>query len=423
VPPPKDPRPLAFGLLALLLAIPLGLALIPWVQTVNGSGRVIAFGPVERQQTVDAPVKGRVHKWLVSEGSEVEIGDPLVEVLDNDPAFSARLEDQTSAQRSKVDALQENYEALGVQVEALRTTRDAAVAAAEAKVRQAEQKLRASEQKLSASATALDVAKLQAERIESLRKEGISSERDLDLARLSLRKATADYESDSANVEAAKQAVQEAISNLANKAADIDAKIAEVIAKGEKVRSDLEEAKSKVAYAEIELARQGDRVVRAPRSGTILRLLALEGQDQVKLGDALAILVPNTDHRAVELYLDGNDAAWVDPGRKVRIQFEGWPAVQFGGWPGAAMGTFGGVVSFIDATDDGKGNFRVVVEPDATDSPWPRASELRQGVRAKGWVLLDTVTVGYEMWRRLNGFPPETARSKAPPPKVKPSFK
>ncbi|MGF1508739.1 MAG: HlyD family secretion protein [Myxococcota bacterium] len=423
VPHPKDPKPLALGLLAMLVAIPLALALIPWVQTVTGSGRVIAFGPVEREQTVDSPVKGRVSRWLVSEGTAVSPGDPLVEVLDNDPELSARLQEQVNAQEAKVEALTSNYDALVGQVEALRAARAAAVGAATAKVRQTEQKLRAANQKLKATQNAYDVAELQAKRIESLRVEGLASERDLDLAKLSLRKATADLESDRAAVEEARAAVREAEGNLGTKAADIDAKIAEVVAKGEKVRSDREEAKTKLAYARIEFSRKGDRIVRAPRSGTVLRLLVLEGQDQVKEGDPLAVLVPNTERRAVELFLDGNDAAWVDPGRKVRIQFEGWPAVQFGGWPGAAMGTFGGVVSFLDATDDGQGNFRLVVEPDPEDAPWPGPMQLRQGVRAKGWVLLDTVTLGYEAWRQLNGFPPETARSKAPAPKVKPSFK
>jgi membrane fusion protein, adhesin transport system len=30
---------------------------------------------------------------------------------------------------------------------------------------------------------------------------------------------------------------------------------------------------------------------------------------------------------------------------------------------------------------------------------------LRQGVRVKAWVLLDQVSLGYELWRRMNAFP------------------
>jgi len=419
VPPPKDPVRLARSIILFLVILPLLLALLPWVQTIPGTGQVVAFGPVERQQNIESPVKGRVNKWMVSEGSQVKAGDPLVEILDNDPELSRRLVDQAEARAGKVAALTRNEEALTSQMEALRSTRRASKLAGQAKIRQTQQKLAAAEQKLAAAEQSAQVARLQVTRIESLRTEGISSARDLDLARLSDQKAQAELRSTEADREAAIQAVLEAESSLENKLAEIDAKIAETDAKRQKVQSDREDARSKLLDVETKVARQADRMIRAPRDGTVLKLFMADGQGQVKVGSRLAVLVPNTEQRAVELFIDGNDAAWVDPGRKVRIQFEGWPAVQFGGWPGAAMGTFGGVIAFVDSTDDGQGNFRVMVRPDEEDAPWPRATELRQGVRAKGWILLDTVALGYEAWRQLNGFPPETARSKAPAPKVK----
>ena len=119
-------------------------------------------------------------------------------------------------------------------------------------------------------------------------------------------------------------------------------------------------------------------------------------------------MVPITEDRAVSLYVDGNDAALIQPGRAVRLQFEGWPAVQFSGWPSVAVGTFGGRVAFVDPSDDGRGDFRIVVVPDPEDGPWPAASYLRQGVLAKGWILLNQVRLGFELWRQFNGFPPTT---------------
>jgi hypothetical protein len=95
----------------------------------------------------------------------------------------------------------------------------------------------------------------------------------------------------------------------------------------------------------------------------------------------------------------------------VRIQFEGWPAVQFSGWPSVAVGTFEGKVALVDAADDGEGRFRILVLP-SPDARWPETRYLRQGVRAVGWVLLEEVSLGYELWRTFNGFPP--ASSKAP---------
>ena len=69
-----------------------------------------------------------------------------------------------------------------------------------------------------------------------------------------------------------------------------------------------------------------------------------------------------------------------------------------------AVGTFGGEVAAIDATDDGKGKFRVQVKA-SSEQEWPSDRFLRQGVRANGWVLLSQVPLGYEIWRQLNGFP------------------
>jgi hypothetical protein len=157
------------------------------------------------------------------------------------------------------------------------------------------------------------------------------------------------------------------------------------------------------------LAKQHNQIVTAPRDGTIVRLLANEGGAIVKEGDPLFVLVPEAADRAVELYVSGNDAPLISPGRHVRLQFEGWPAVQFAGWPSVAVGTFGGEVVNVDATDNGKGQFRILVLPDS-GSDWPSERYLRQGVRANGWVLLNQVTLGYELWRQLNGFPPVVAQ-------------
>ncbi|MEM9588586.1 MAG: toxin secretion protein, partial [Planctomycetota bacterium] len=99
-----------------------------------------------------------------------------------------------------------------------------------------------------------------------------------------------------------------------------------------------------------------------------------------------------------------NDAPLVDPGRHVRLQFEGWPAVQFAGWPSVAVGTFGGEVISVDATDDGNGRFRILVKP-TEEEKWPADKYLRQGVRTNGWVLLEQVPLWYEVWRNMNGFP------------------
>ena len=130
----------------------------------------------------------------------------------------------------------------------------------------------------------------------------------------------------------------------------------------------------------------------------------------VKAGQVLAVIVPETANRAVELYVSGNDAPLLSVGRRVRLQFEGWPAVQFAGWPSVAVGTFGGVIQVIDPGAGADGKVRVIIFPDEGEE-WPDGRYLRQGVRVIGWVLLDSVSLGWELWRQFNGFQPSIQKS------------
>jgi len=420
VPAPGNARRLSRVFGGVVLVALVTLVFVPWVQTVSGQGKVIAFSPSERSQTVESPLKGRVLRWLISEGDAVQTGQPLVEIQDLDPEITSRLERQRASVEAKIEAQTAQIEAFDQQVASLREVRVSSLDAQRAYLDQAIQKLEAARQKFSAATTNREVAQLQLTRLESLEKDGLASQRDFELGQLSVQKAEAEWRSASADVRNAERTVDAERIGLAQKASELDAKIQDILAKREKVRGDREDARAKLAQQETKLARQGNRIVPAPRDGTLFKIIAFEGPAQVKVGDPLGIIVPNTQQRAVELVVDGNDAAWVEAGRQVRVQFEGWPAIQFAGWPGASVGTFGGTVTFIDATDDGKGNFRIVVMPDETESNWPGPNELRQGVRAKGWVLLDTVTLGFEAWRRLNGFPPQSAERKIPKvPKIK----
>ncbi len=170
------------------------------------------------------------------------------------------------------------------------------------------------------------------------------------------------------------------------------------------------EAVAKIASAETKLSRQQTQLVRAPRDGLIVRTAAGDAATLIEEGDVVASFVPASVRKAAELYVSGLDAPLVRPGRKVRLQFEGWPSVQFSGWPATAVGTFAGEVLVADPAVSANGRFRVlVVEP--AGEPWPNDSYLRFGSRVKGWVLLDTVPLGYELWRQMNGFPPESGNA------------
>jgi len=168
-------------------------------------------------------------------------------------------------------------------------------------------------------------------------------------------------------------------------------------------------AEADLSRMQIRLSRQSSLVVTAPSDGIIVQISAGDSATLVTAGTPLAQFVPAHAELAVDLYVSSLDASLVTPGRKVRLQFEGWPAVQSGGWPTVAIGTFGGIVSIVDPVISLNGRFRIVVSEDPNDLSWPDRRYLRFGAKARGWVLLDEVTVAYELWRRLNGFPPENS--------------
>ncbi len=156
----------------------------------------------------------------------------------------------------------------------------------------------------------------------------------------------------------------------------------------------------------VSLARQSIQTKVAPSDGTILRLMSAGESTYVKAGEVLASFIPDGVERSVALIVSGLDAPLVYPGRTVRLQFDGWPMFQFSGWPNAALGTFPGIVEFIEPIADTTGRFRVWVKEDLSEGGWPEERYVRLGSRVRGWVLLEEVRLGYELWRQLNGFPP-----------------
>ena len=299
------------------------MALVPWLQTANGAGQVVALDPDDRQQQVTALVPGRVDRWYVQDGQHVAQGDPIVRVVDLDPDLLSRL----AAERAQVQA----------EIAAVEQSRA--------------------------------VARIDVGRTRQLFSEGLAARRDYEQTQI--------------------------------KVADAGAKLAE--------------ARAKLNRIDIQLNRQSAQLVRAPRDGRLQQLNAASGSAMVSAGTVLAVVSPERIERAVELYVDGRDIPIVRPGRPVRLEFEGWPAIQFSGWPSVAQGIFDGRVRSIDPNASPDGLFRILVEPLPGKPIWPTSAFVRPGSKVRGWVQGETVLVGYEIWRQLNDFPLEFGKRSAVP--------
>lgn len=422
---PRFAGRLATWLVFLLVALTAGLALVPWQQTSRGSGKVLAYFPTERPQTIESPIYGRVVRVgeEIVEGAAVKQGEFILEIRDIDQERGARLDQQVAAAQDKLKFAESKVQTYRRQELDLDEARKMIIEAGKALVAEAERKVAAEQQGVEAAKAGLAQTRSNFERQKRLFEAGIRAGVEFERDRRSYDEAMAKLRSAEEYVKAAEQ-------YLAAKQAELEQKSREAQTKVDYARAMQQEAQGEAALARKELAETegkqsqfASRVITAPRDGIIFRLMVSENAQMLKEGDPLFTIVPDTRERAVELWVGGNDVPLVTPGREVRLQFEGWPAVQFAaGWPHAAVGTFGGEVVAVDATDNGAGKFRILVRPDAA-ADWPDGRLLPQGVRANGWVLLNEVTLGYEIWRQLNGFPAvygsgqadkETAETKEP---------
>ncbi len=402
-------RRLAMILLIMLTLCILLMAFAPWQQTVRGAGYVMAYAPRERQQTLEATIEGRIVRWNddLMENTHVKKGEFIAEIRDLDADYATRLSAQLENTTLMFDAAGKIVEATQGQLDAYREVQLQVVKAQDAYVQAATEKAQAAEQKLELAQAAIPQLEAALERYRGLQENGNLSLEKLQEAERKLNESKAKVREEMANVSAAK-------SDLQGKQNDRLAYIQKAEADVRYYEGALDKARSEVAKVEKErlelqskIARQDTQLVTAPFDGYLVEINPNIGSQLVKKGDPICRLVPDTKDRAVQIWLDGNDAPLVSPGSHVRLQFEGWPAIQFAGWPSVAVGTFGGSVVSVDMIDDGKGKFRCQILPDATDEHnWPEDRYLRQGVRANGWVLLKQVPLWFEVWRQLNGFPP-----------------
>ncbi|MBN8572465.1 MAG: HlyD family efflux transporter periplasmic adaptor subunit [Candidatus Kapabacteria bacterium] len=419
----RSMRVFAFLLLFLLVSLIIVLVGIPWVQTVNGDGQVTALIPNQRPQTVQAQIKGRLEKWYVTEGQFVQAGDTIAILEDIDSKFLdfnliENQSKQLEALKERKNQIEMQVQVFRQQVEAERNAREAGVMASKQKLQQSIQKRIAAEATVKQAELDYDIAKTRFEDRKQLFEKGLRSQRDFERDRMDLQRSEVSLTKAQTDAEGARRNEQEERSNVINKESEGSSKIFKVMSDETKAMETIASLENSIAKGTSELntalARRNAAIVRSPVNGKVVRLLTLGSGETLKQGQEIAIIVPDANSLAVELMISGNDAPLLSVGRKVRLQFDGFPGFQISGWPSVSVGTFGGIISVIDAVDDEKssGKFRVVVRPDPNDEQWPESKFLRPGTRSLGWMQLNTVTLGFELWRQFNGFPPTVDKPK-----------
>lgn len=426
---PASMRYLSMALILTVFLGILGLAFVPWQQSVSGVGEVSTLNPMHRPQTVQAPIDARIEQWLVQEGQWVKKGQALLQLKEIkntylDETQLDKLQAMRDAQALQVKSATLQLEALESQYAVIASSQGAVMGSATAKVQENKAKVSARVQSIQAAQKEFETATLFQKRTQKLYDEGLKSKRDLELANNQWVNAQSKYQASQADLEGAKQATLGADFDRGKFRLELGAKLTEVNAKIAKAAQEHAKATAELLKLDNDLEnlrqRYAQRRISSPVTGRLVRTSVYGGGQTVKEGDELAVVVPQAGDRMVTLFFSDVDAPLLSVGRLVRLQFAGFPAVQFSGWPKAALGTFAGRIQVIDAVDDGQNRFRVLVVPDfkaiqaKKEEPWPENEHLRYGTQALGWVMLDEVPLGYELWRRFNGF--QLNLQKKPPP-------
>lgn len=395
----------------------LTLLFLPWTQNIRVRGKVTALKPAQRPQQLNTLIPGRVVKWHVKEGDIVKAGDTILQIAEIkaeylDPQLVGRTQEMITAKKSAVELYRSKAGTAGTQMNALSAGRDYKLSQLQLKNGQLQMKLRADSAETAAATNDYNIARLQYDRQKKMYDDGLVSLTQLEQRNQAMQSALA------------KKVMAE--NKLANTRQDmliVNAEISGVqqdfLEKASKAQGEGFQSLSQAATGESEIAklqnqetsyriRNGMYYIIAPQNGQIVQLKKAGIGEVVKESEEIGWLVPDVADRAVEMFVRPIDMPLLNKGQKVRFVFDGYPAIIFSGWPGASYGTFSGVVVAMENTVNEEGHFRVLVAEDSTVKKWP--AQLRIGTGAQAIALLKDVPVWYELWRNINGFPPDYYR-------------
>lgn len=386
---------------------------LPWTQNITGRGNVTTLTPDQRPQTIQSQIPGRIEKWFVKEGDRVSKGDTIMQISEiKSDYFDPNLVDRTAQQRDakafSVKSYEQKVKATDVRIGALRNERGLKLEQAQNKLLQARLKVEADSINLEAAKTNLKIAQTKYNRADTLYQDGFVALKNVEDARVKLQETEAKRISQETKLLASKNEVINAKVELSRIRAEYSDKISKAESDKFSAQSSQFDSEAQVQKLENQYSNYKIRnsllFVTAPYDGYINK--ALKGGVGVtfKEGEELVGLVPAEIDLAVETFVEPIDLPLIHKGEKVRVQFDGWPAIVFSGWPNISYGTYGAEVVAVERFISPNGKFRVLLAPDKDDHPWPEL--VRAGSGAFTMALLDDVPIWFEIWRQLNGFPP-----------------
>jgi multidrug efflux pump subunit AcrA (membrane-fusion protein) len=400
------------------LLILLIVLLLPWTQNIRASGSVTTLQQDQRPQEVNSIIAGSIVKWYVREGDFVKEGDTLLQLGEVktdyfDPQLLNRTQEQVVAKQKSILNYNNKAATAQTQVTALKNGLALKLNSIDNKLQQQFLKVASDSNDLIAAQNELNIYRRQLEAGKIMYDSG-------SIALIELEKRRANFQNGQAKKISIENKFLQNKQEIANLQIEKRSALQEYTDKIAKAEGEAFSAISDAAGTEAEVAKLRNLFanydarnklyyVRAPQNGQITKAKKAGIGEMMKEGDMLVEIVPDEVEHAVQLYIDPMDLPLISKGQKVRFIFDGFPAIVFSGWPKGSIGTFGGKVAAIETNVSAYGKFRVLVKEDDPNRPWPK--QLRMGGGAKGIALLKDVQVYYELWRLINGFPPEYYQS------------
>lgn len=400
-----------------LLGIAAGLLIIlfiPWTQNIRAAGDITTLRQEQRPQQLNTIIPGKVAKWHVKEGDYVKAGDTIVqltEIKDDylDPDLLNRTKEQLIAKEKSIEGYRSKAGTADVQIAALTQARVFKMAQLQNKLQQQRMKLQSDSMDMLAASNDFSIAQEQYRRQKIMYDSGLVSLTQLEQRNMGFQNANAKKAGAAIKYLNARQELGIIQLEMNGATQDYNEKISK--ASGDRFQSE-----SQVAIGEGDVAKLQNQYInydmrshlyfiKAPQSGQIVKAKKAGIGEIVKEGEMIVEIVPDNVQYAVEIYVSPVDLPLLEIGQKIRFMFDGFPAVVFSGWPQASYGTFGGKVTAIESSVSDNGKFRVLVAPDTVEKKWPL--QLKMGTGAQGMALLKDVPIWYELWRNINGFPPE----------------
>ena len=411
-----------WGILILLVCA----TLLPWTQNIRAKGTITTLRQEQRPQEINTIIAGRVTKWYIKEGDFVKEGDTILQLGEVkvdyfDPQLLSRTQQQIDAKQQSIEGYKSKAGTAEIQAGALLQAQVLKLQSLDNKLQQQQLKVASDSIDLIAVINELNVYKRQIDAAKTMLDSGAISLVDFEKRRMNYQNAIAKKVSAENKFS---QSKQELIILRIEKNSTVQ-EYTDKISKAEGDRfSSLSAAASTTAdvaklentYASYD-ARNKLYYIKAPQNGQVIKAKKAGIGEILNEGEMIVEIVPSQIQYAVEMFVEPMDLPLINIGQKVRFVFDGFPAIVFSGWPKNSYGTFGGKVSAVETYVSNNGKFRVLVAEDPADKKWP--TQLKMGGGANGIALLKDVPLYYELWRNINGFPPDYYKPTTSGEKVK----